>query len=303
MNKLTETKTAVATARRAVAVAVDTVLLPAFSEIRGLEGRAHHNQNEADKLEARTGRRLDTDYVARLRAEAETMLAAAALLREAVAPLSTLAAAGQWDRFNYVPAGHVHRSYCSTLRPTTEIYSLPEYSGATPAEVIEAAGEVACTVCFPGAPVTARPSTIRYAVEEREAREAEAAERASKRQAAASAAIVDERGRVAFKTRRGAENELGQVLGTLAYYVSYHAELFDGRDHFPNPVSLEEYTTGEREARLYAPERRKARALMALLEANGIPAEEVAATAAKKWAAKVKEAAKNGAVIPEGFTY
>ncbi len=66
-------------------------------------------------------------------------------------------ARGGWSRFLIVPDGHVHRGHgCSTLYPTTERRFVPQFSGMTDDQLIEATGCTACTVCFPDAPSTAR---------------------------------------------------------------------------------------------------------------------------------------------------
>jgi len=59
-----------------------------------------------------------------------------------------------WTRFFLVPDGHIHSwTGCSSLRPTTRIGWLPELSGETEAEAVEAHGAMLCTKCFPSAPV------------------------------------------------------------------------------------------------------------------------------------------------------
>jgi hypothetical protein len=72
---------------------------------------------------------------------------------------------GRWTRAFLVHNGngHVHKSRsCSTLRPTTSLLWVTSYSGKNESEVIEDAGESACTVCYPNAPVDTRnrPSKI-----------------------------------------------------------------------------------------------------------------------------------------------
>ena len=65
-----------------------------------------------------------------------------------------------------VPDGHVHRSMgCSTCYPTTEFGWVTELSGSTEAEIIEAAGSRACTVCYQNAPVDALAGRIFHATE------------------------------------------------------------------------------------------------------------------------------------------
>jgi hypothetical protein len=68
-----------------------------------------------------------------------------------------------WNRAFYVPAGHVHKSRdCSTCYDSTEFTWLPKYSGGSEDDIVNDAGEEACTVCYPSAPaeVLNRPSVI-----------------------------------------------------------------------------------------------------------------------------------------------
>lgn len=89
---------------------------------------------------------------------------------------------GGWFRAWLVDntSGHVHSSTeCSTCYPTTEFIWLPEYSGLTEAELIADARSMACTICFPEAPVDTRPGLIEAPARKaaRLQREAEAAAR------------------------------------------------------------------------------------------------------------------------------
>jgi len=104
----------------------------------------------------------------------------------------------KWNRAFLVKNanGHVHKSRsCSTCFDSTDFAWLTEFSGADETEIVEAAGEMACTVCYPSAPaeVLNRPSTIvneeKVAKEAARAeREAKKAERDAKRKAAAPTA-------------------------------------------------------------------------------------------------------------------
>lgn len=59
-----------------------------------------------------------------------------------------------WTRAYLVPGGHIHSSMqCSSCYPSTQYSWLTSLSGADEAEIIEYAKEVACTVCYPDAPV------------------------------------------------------------------------------------------------------------------------------------------------------
>ena len=111
-------------------------------------------------------------------------LATNAVIDEEIAELSACYRDYYWNRAFLVKAsnGHVHNSQgCSTCFPTTEFAWLPQLSGADEDEIVEAAGETACTVCYPSAPaeVLNRPTTIVTA--DKTAKEAARAEREAKK--------------------------------------------------------------------------------------------------------------------------
>lgn len=61
---------------------------------------------------------------------------------------------GRWSRFFLVRGGHIHYSTaCHTLKITTRLGWLPELSGETEKDAVDAHGALLCTVCFPSAPV------------------------------------------------------------------------------------------------------------------------------------------------------
>lgn len=100
-------------------------------------------------------------------------------------------ARGGWTRAFLVTDGHVHSSMsCSTCNNgqyATDFTWLVDFSGRTEAEVVEAAADRACTVCYPTAPVeTAGPSALmtpdeRTRAEQRDAAAKAKAERDAKR--------------------------------------------------------------------------------------------------------------------------
>ena len=110
-----------------------------------------------------------------------------------------------WSRAYLVTDGHVHSSmHCSSCNRgefPTRFFWMIDYSGKSHAEIIEAAGERACTICYPDAPVARRdkgeavavPKSVMLTSEEierAEAREAEAKRRAEKKAKAALNAIT-----------------------------------------------------------------------------------------------------------------
>ena len=64
---------------------------------------------------------------------------------------------GRWSRFFLVSSsagGHVHSSTnCSSCNYRTSFYWLTDESGKSEEEIVERAGDGACTVCYPSAPV------------------------------------------------------------------------------------------------------------------------------------------------------
>lgn len=112
---------------------------------------------------------------------------------------------GGWTRAYLVTDGHVHSSQrcssCNNGEFPTRFFWMIDYSGKTQAEIIEAAGERACTICYPDAPVARKdkgevvtvPKSVMLTPEEierAEAREAEAKRRAEKKAKAALNAIT-----------------------------------------------------------------------------------------------------------------
>lgn len=99
-----------------------------------------------------TKRAKAQERVDRYRAEFDTIYAAEVAPREA-----EFNRRGGWNRFFLVTSsngGHVHNSMsCSTCNPRTQFIWLHEESGKNEAQIVEKAGDGACTVCFPSAPV------------------------------------------------------------------------------------------------------------------------------------------------------
>jgi hypothetical protein len=121
---------------------------------------------------------------------------------------------GRWTRAFLVTNGngHVHKNMnCSTCRPTTRFAWLTEYSDHKEGEIVEDAGERACTVCYPSAPVDVlKRATKIYSKEERKTMEEKAAKKAeldAKRAAKNAKKVTDENGNVieyrAFGDRTG----------------------------------------------------------------------------------------------------
>jgi hypothetical protein len=88
---------------------------------------------------------------------------------------------GGWARAWLVlnTGGHVHRTTaCRTCFPSTQFAWLTQLSGQDETEIVEQAGQAACTECYPSAPVEVRSRPSRIKTPQQLAREAEKAERA-----------------------------------------------------------------------------------------------------------------------------
>lgn len=91
-----------------------------------------------------------------------------------------------WSRFYLVTnsGGHIHRTMtCSTCFSTTEFAFLPEMSGRDDADVVEAEGEILCSVCYPDAPVAWTSGTSKRTQADRDARAEAKADRDAKKAA------------------------------------------------------------------------------------------------------------------------
>lgn len=129
---------------------------------------------------------------------------------------------GGWTRAFLVEnnGGHVHRDRaCSTCRSTTVFTWVVEFSGTTEAEVVDAAGERACTVCYPSAPAEVRNQPSRILTAKERVAKATAEEKAVKQAAKDAAAVLDpETGKVLFKTDRGASNYIASQAHSSLWY-------------------------------------------------------------------------------------
>jgi hypothetical protein len=124
---------------------------------------------------------------------------------------------GGWTRAFLVVTsgvGHVHSSQrCHTCYPTTQFHWVTEYSGHDEAEIVEAAGERACTICYPSAPAEVLNRPTKLFTKDEEAKQAARTEREAKREAKAALEVIDPvTGKMLFKTERGATNEIAYRL-------------------------------------------------------------------------------------------
>jgi len=279
---------------------VDTLAAPLESALAELHARiaeARGNAYDAERKAQRTSSdRLAASYAAdatRYRDQADELAEHLPAALAAVKPYrEEYLRRGTWPRIFWCAAngGHAHRSLnCRTLHVTTRMVWLPELSGTDETQLVEQAGEAACTVCYPSAPVDvlARPSTLAPAVADREA--------AASRKAAKDRERAE---RAAAKAAKGITAPDGSPLKVDGYviasevtarndYVSAaaeaadHAEGLTGWGHRPD---LAEKYAG-----------RAAQLLAALAHKHGRTVEEERAELADKVTARRKKDARERA--------
>ncbi|MBY0285669.1 MAG: hypothetical protein K2X52_00740 [Mycobacteriaceae bacterium] len=189
-----------------------------IASMEGLHAAAHR---------ARTGRYPDPTRAAKLETQAAEYAPQIAAVTEQLKPYhDEFDRRGGWTRAYLVQSngGHVHSSLrCSTCFPRTKFTWLTEYSGQDEKEIVYAAGELACTICYPSAPadVLNRVGEIRRPSDlEREQRAADKAARDAQRTAAA---VVDPAtGKTLYKTDRAASNAAVAALDSLRWYGADH---------------------------------------------------------------------------------
>ena len=141
---------------------------------------------------------------------------------------------GCWTRAFLVVnngTGHVHSTMnCTTCYPTTQYHWLTELSDHDEQDIVDAAGEGACTVCYGSAPVKLRLDRPRAVfTDEERARIAEREKKAQAKVAAAAQAITVDRywdvtrwTRKTFKTERAATNAIASELSSMVGYGASH---------------------------------------------------------------------------------
>lgn len=134
-----------------------------------------------------------------------------------------------WNRAYLVvsSAGHVHKDFdCSTCFPSTRYAWLVEYSNDEEITIVEAAGELACTVCYPSAPaeVLNRPSVI--VTKDLEAKAVARAERESKRVA------KEAKRKAAAPTADGSELKIGWEVTEIRNWHTKIKETFIRYERF-----------------------------------------------------------------------
>lgn len=206
---------------------VDTELAPLEVKLGDLISRQWYHLSEGRKEERKTGR-FAAERAERHARDAADLVEPIDAATAAVLPYrDEFTRRGGWPRIFWCTAngGHAHSSTsCRTLHITTGMVWLPDLSGNDEAALVELAGESACTVCYPSAPVEVRekPSQLAPAKEAREAKEARAREAAERKAAKDAKGITNPDGsplvvnRWEVKTEHAARNEYVKAAAEAA---------------------------------------------------------------------------------------
>lgn len=212
-------------------VEIDTLLADAWQRVYRLDAQVAAKERYADDYDKYNGY---ADKAAALREEATVLQVEASKIHaNEIAPLNReFTRRGGWHRAFLVVnngTGHVHSSMaCSTCRLTTQFHWMVEYSAKSEEEIVEAAGERACTVCYPSAPVDAK-GTKMFSPDEvakQIAREERNAARVAK--VAAQVHVLNYQGyggRIetkVFKTVRAVTNEISGLVNSAMWYGETH---------------------------------------------------------------------------------
>jgi hypothetical protein len=158
------------------------------------------------------------------------------VLRDEAAPLNAEFYAEQWSRFFLVNNnnGHIHSSMsCSTCFFDTSFGWLPELSGLTEKDAVEAYGAILCSICYPSAPVEWTNGISHVAQAEKDERAAAKAERDATK---AAKAITNPDGSTLrgygsyggeIKTLVTARRELTSVFKDRRYYGDEDGSRFE----------------------------------------------------------------------------
>lgn len=208
-------------------VEIDTELAKLYYE----QAKAQVQMDQYAELALRKRQGEKHDSAREYEAKAQQLAGALNALEEIIRPLEAEYARRPWTRFWLVTNsnGHVHHTtHCDTCFANTSFAWLTQCSGLSNDELVELAGEKACTVCFPNAPVDVLKRASKLTTPEQEARRRE---KAAKALAASESQVVVENytdggfrrpSTHVFKTVRGATNAIASTLGSLTWYGPGH---------------------------------------------------------------------------------
>lgn len=256
-----------------------------------LQGRIREAEEDNDSLIRGTSSYARVsevkEYLARYDAQAQEVARLSGLLEEADDRYEKYG----WNRAFLVVTsgqGHVHRSMdCSTCYATTKFNWLPSYSGSSESQIVEDAGERACSVCYPSAPVEtfSKPTKI-YSDDEKQAAIAKAAKAEEK--------IVKQAAKIAkAATKDGSELTVVTERGVTPSHLKNAGQPYSRKEHFKTERSAVMWATDALAGFYRQPNETELEAVDAIVaslaEKHGKPETEIRADIDKKAAAKAKK--------------
>lgn len=240
-------------------VEIDTALADVYTTVAALNTSAFHAHQRAKSLEE-TAPGTDESYVperykkrhAELFAEVRTLRGQVdRLYAEEINPREEeWVRRGRWTRYYLVDNtnGHVHKDqHCTTCFFTTQYAWLIEQSDVSAEDLVELAGEDACTVCFPWAPVDQLKKKSRLeAPERKKARLEREAKKAAQEAAKAAKAITTPEGKPLDLGKHGGKDiaktlRAAEIAATDALY-----DLVREQQHSVDPEWAWYYEDGRR---------------------------------------------------------
>lgn len=210
-------------------VEIDTELASLYNKLVNAEAKVSRNYQAIARMGKESAENsyyalVNVQYMEKAQAEIVELDEEISDLMDQIAPLELeFIARGRWNRAYIVTNsnGHIHKSTnCGTCYPTTQFGWLTQVSGEEEAEIVSQAGEMACTVCYPSAPVDVLKKKSSLALPEViAARAARAAVKSAKAEKAAKVGITNPDGTVLkdsmgweVKTERQAQIRLTDEL-------------------------------------------------------------------------------------------
>lgn len=134
---------------------------------------------------------------------------------------------GGWTRAFIVTNGngHIHSSMscqtCNKMGKRTSFQLVSQVSGEKEEYIVDLAGERACTVCYPTAPLNKPVNPILMSDDERR-KVQEAEERKLKKLEKEKEKVYDAKGKLISNTIRGARTKISQELSDIYWYGNTH---------------------------------------------------------------------------------
>lgn len=157
-------------------------------------------------------------------------------LNRFIAALREVHSLYNWNRAWIVSGGHVHNTPvgCPGFKYNTQVHLLPECSGLTQDEIVDLAGERACTHCYPSAPLSALQQASKLFAPDEAAKTLKVAEKRSKADEKRTKEVRIQTGpnsQQIFGTVRSAKIEAANEIWWTLYSMVYNGHDVTRQNH------------------------------------------------------------------------